>query len=816
MNAARFLETTSRDLLYALRTMRRSYGFALVAVIVLALGIGANSACFTVIRAVLLRPLAYRQPDQLVSFSMGATPTRFEELRRGAHSFSGIGTFTGEEDVTLTGGAEPQVLKAVRVSAPFLQILGAAPLLGRSFLTEEDTPGGAPTAMISADLWRTHFGGDLRIVGKTIGLTGTPYTIVGVLPAAFHFPSPGLDVWLTRPQESPAFDARSRVLSPFLSLFARLRPGVTLAQANAEAAVLQRQYARNHPAMLDAKPKSPVLVNPLKEEVVGKVRSELWMLFGAVGLVLLIACANLASLLLARAHARSHEFAVRAALGAGRGQLMRQLLTESILLSAMGGTLGVLLALVGLQGLRSMTAWSLPRMDEIHLDGTVLAFAAVLSCATGILTGLMPAFAASRSDLIAVLRSRTAGAGQWSSERLAVRFSVRGVLVMGQIALSMILLTGAALLIESVIQLGNEDLGFDSSHLFTARLSLPLQRYDNDRKKGEFYRELLQGLETAPGVQSATAAMTLPMTIYAGSPVQDADRPVLPLNERLIAKIFIVSQSYFRTLRIPVRRGRTFTERDREGTQRVTVIDEALARRFWPSYPAGENPVGHHLLIGGTNPHPVEIIGIVANVHQTVDNAAWPEGMYVDLAQAPLPSAMIAVRTQQRDPLQIAAVVRERIGQIDRDQAISDVRSMQELVDEQLGERRVLMTLLGSFAGVATLLAALGTYGVIAYSVTQRTQELGIRRALGAGEADVVWLVVQQALGLALIGTVAGVAGAAASTRLLKSFLFHVSATDPLTMAGVSVLFLVITMAASYLPVRRALGVDPMVALRYE
>ena len=810
-----FASTILRDLLYALRTMRRNPAFAVTAVLALALGIGANTAIFTVVRAVLLKPLAYRDPDRLVAITGGSTPARLEQIKTSARSFTGIGAFTGQESVTLTGGAEPEVLKAARVSASFLPILGVHPLVGRGFLAAEDSPGGPAVAIISAELWQRRFGGDPRITGKTITLAAEPYTIVGILPARFQFPFPGLDLWLTQPSDWPVLQPKSRALSPFLTIFGRLKPELTLEQASAEMAVIQRQYATSHPAMLDAKPKSPVRVTPWKDQLVGTVRSVLWMLFGAVGFVLLIACANVASLLLARASARSREFAVRAAIGARRGRLIVQLMSESVLLALAGGALGLLLANGILKGITSMTAIDLPRVGEIRLDGAVLAFTMALSVATGVLFGLVPSIGASRPDLVSVLRASGEAASSPGLKRAMLGLNTRGLLVVGQVAMSIVLLIGASLLMESLVRLYHSNLGFNPENLLTARISLPVLRYGTDQKVNAFFEELIQRVGSVPGIRSAAAAMTLPMTGFAGSPVQDAGKPVLKLNERPIATILIVTPGYFRTLEIPLRRGRDFTERDKDGAGRVAIIDEGLARRFWPAYPHGLDPVGQHLLIGGTDPHPAEIVGIVADVHQNIENSAWPESVYISFAQNPLDSAMLAIRTEG-DPMRFATAVREQVQALDRDQPLSDIEAMDELVEAQLGQRRLLAMLLGSFAASALLLAVIGIYGVIAYSVAQRTAELGIRRALGAQQGDILRLVLAQGLALALSGVIIGTAGAFALTQFMKGLLFQVTPTDPITFAGVALLLLVVALAASYIPAQRAIRIDPMVALRYE
>jgi putative ABC transport system permease protein len=817
MSNTRALDVIWQDTVYAARGMRKNPVFAATAVLILALGIGGNTAMFTVIRAVLLKPLDYRDPDRLVRISGGATPTRFAEMQSGARSFTGIGAYAGQEGLALAGGTEPETVKGVRISAGFLQILGVSPMLGRSFLPADDTPGGAPVAMISAELWQRHFHTDARIVGKTAILAATPYTIIGVLPPRFQFPSPGIDAWMTRPSEWPAMAPKSRLLSPFLTVFGRLRSGVSLAQANAEMAVVHRQYAMAHPAMLDAKAKTPEEVTPMKETLVAGVRSMLWMLFGAVGFVLLIACANVASLLLARSASRSREFAVRAALGAARTRLIGQLLAESVLLSSLGGVIGVLLAVWGLRAIHAITtttAFDLPRAGDIHLDWIVLGFAAALSIGTGALFGLAPSLAASQPDLMRVLRGSGQAASQGAPRRVFAGFlSGRGLLVVGQIALSVVLLIGAALLIESVAHLRRIDVGFNPANLLTLRVSLPLSRYDTDQKRYSFFRELLERVGLSPGVRGATAAMTLPMTGFAGTPVQDAAKARLRLNERPIVKILIVMPEYFKTLHIAMRRGRDFTEQDTGGAQRVAIIDEALARRFWPAYPRGEDPVGQHLLIGGVNLEPAQIVGIVADVHQSLEDNVWPESVYVSFTQNPLPFAMLAVRTDG-DPLRFTGMVREQVRALDRDQPIAEVQTMDDLVDQEVGQRRLMVRLLGSFAGVALLLALTGIYGVISYSVTQRVHELGIRWALGARQADILRLVMGQGLALTLAGIGVGVGGALLLTRVMKSLLFHVSTTDPATCVGIGLLFVLVALAATYIPARRATRIDPMAALR--
>ncbi len=812
MNEIALLESFSLDARYALRSMLAKPAFPVTAILTLALAIGANTAMFTVIRAVLLKPLEYRDAGRLVSFSTGATPTRFAEAKAAARSYAVLGVYVGPENVTLSGGAEPEVLKGVRVSADFLSAVGVQPILGRSFRAEEDAAGGAPVAMISAELWQRRFAGDPHIAGKTAALDAAEYTVIGVLPPHFAFPLPDLDIWMTAPTEEPLIPARSRALSPYLALFGLLKPGVTIEQADAEMHVLRHRYALAHPAMLDAKPQ-PREVLPMKDKLVANVKTMLWMLSGAVGLVLLIACANVAGLLMARGGGRTREFAVRSALGAGRGRLIRQLLAESVLLSVAGGALGLLLAAWSVRAIPKITAFDLPRAGEIHLDGIVLAFSAALAIATGIAFGLAPAWSASRTDLNAALRASGEAAHMGIPRRAMAAFSLRGALVAGQIALSVVLLIGAALLVESIAHLRSVDLGFDPSHLLTFRVTLPPLRYDTDPKRSDFSENLIRALEQFPGVRSGAGASVLPMMPEPGTPVQNAALPLLKLNERPIEQITAVTPGYFRTLGIPLKRGRDFNAQDREDTQRAVVIDESLARQVWPSYPRGLDPVGQRLIVGGLTLKPAEVVGVVADVHQALEGNYWPGTVYDTFRQGSPQSALFVVRTAG-DPLQLTRAIRREVQTLDSDQTIADIQTMEDLVEARVGQRHLLMVLLESFAGVALLLALIGIYGVISYSVAQRTHEVGIRRALGADRGDILWLVTRQALGLVLTGIALGLGAAFALTRLATTLLFHVSATDPATFAGIALLFLSISLAAAYIPARRAASIDPMAALR--
>lgn len=810
MSLLNYFETMWQDIRYAFRAMSKNPAFYLAVLLTIALGIGCNTAMFSVIHAVLLKPLAYREPNRVVMLSRGATLIRYDEMRAANQSFADLGAHSiSPEEMALSGIGQPEVLNGARISANFLKILGVSPLKGRGFFAQEDVTGAPAVAMISADLWRRRFGTDPDIVGKNMMLAGQPHIIVGVLPPGFQFPFPALDVWVTKPSERAGMPAQSRPISPILNIFGRLKPGVTIQQANAELTLMTREYAAAHPAMLDAKHDPPDTFQPLKDALVSDVRSKLWMLFGAVGFVLLIVCANIGSLLLARATSRSKEFAVRAAIGAGRARIIRQLLVESTLLAVIGGLLGTALAAGNLRILRGMTFVDLPRVSEIGMDGTVLGFALAISLATGILFGLMPSLVATRPDLAGVLR----GSGEdASSSRSARWFGPRGLLVVGQVALSVVLLIGASLLIESLAHLNKVDPGFQSTGILTVKIALPPARYDTDDKTTAFYRDLVQRVEAHPGVRSAAIAWTLPMTGYAASPVQLASEAPRKLNERPIGIIEAITPNFFQTMGIALRRGRAFSEHDDAKAPAVVIINASMARIFWPQYPNGIDPVGQNVLIG-IRPRPVEIVGVVADVLQEGRDQAPNAAMYLPYAQRPPQAAMLAVRTDG-NPLSFANAIRNLVLAIDRDQPVSAVSTMDEVVEASEGQLRLIMRLLGIFAGAATLLTVIGLYGVISYAVVQRTKEIGIRTALGAQRADVLKLVVGQGLWLALAGVVVGLCGGFALTRVMKDLLFQVSATDPATFAGISVLFLAVALAASYIPARRAAGIDPLVTLR--
>ena len=811
-------ELTLQNLRYGVRTMSRNSGFTLTAVLTLALGIGGNTAIFTVIRGVLLKPLPYRDPDQLVRLStddarlnvkdVGFNQIHYDELKSAAQSFSGIGAFfIAREDMTLSGTGEPESIKVARVSASFLRVLGIEPIMGRSFLTEEDAPGGLAVAMISAELWQRHFGADPLIVGKTVTLNSAPSTIVGVLPGGFAFPMAGVDAWVTKPSEYSGVPPQTWRSNGYLVGLARLKPGVTLEQARAEMGVLSRQYGFAHPN----ESRSTMRIALLRDQLVANVRPMLWMLFGAVGFVLLIACANVVNLLLARATSRSREFAVRAALGAPRGRLIGQLLTESLLLACCGGTIGIALAHWCLVLLLRTDALNLPRAGETRLDPLVLGFTVGLSIAAGVLFGLFPSLNASRPDVADALRASGEASGSRTQKGTRV-ISVRGLLVVLQIALWVVLLIGASLLLESFGRLTGVDPGFRPANLLTMQIALPMSRYDW-RKQRAFFEELVERVQSVPGVSGVTVTRTLPMTARIATPVAVAELPAVDLKDRPPAQMQTITPGYFQTLGIALRRGRAFNDTDKPDSGGTPlIINESLARLFWPAYPRGQDPVGQHILIGNGKSG-CEIVGVVADVHERgLDASAMPE-LYLPLADNPVQTAALVVRTKG-DPHRFVNSVRAQVLAIDRDQAVSNVKTMDEMIESSVGQRRLTLVLLGSFAGTAFLLAIIGIYGVVSYSVAQRTKEMGIRRALGAQRGDILRLILGQGLGLALGGVAIGVAGAFALTRVMTTLLFHVDATDPATFVSIPLVFVAVALVASYIPARRATRIEPLIALR--
>ncbi|HWP42569.1 MAG TPA: ABC transporter permease [Blastocatellia bacterium] len=806
VRGVRFLEELGQDLRYGARMLVKNPGFTVVAVIMLALGIGANTAIFSVVNAVLLRPLDYEDPDRLVTVlennwqkgwtRFAVAPGNFAAWREQNQVFEQMAAFTGSS-FTLVGEGEPEQLPGTRASANLFALLGVKPALGRDFLPEEDHPGGERVVIVSHRLWQRRFGADPGLVGKPLTLNGQSYTVVGVMPAGFLFPNPRTELWV--PVAFSAGDLGNRGGHDYVAI-ARLKPGVTLEQAQTEmsaiAARLEEQYPETNAAW-------GARVTLLVEEVVGDVRPALLALVCAVAFVLLIACANVANLLLARAAARQKEVAIRAALGSSRSRLLRQLLTESVLLSLLGGAFGMLLAAWGVDALVSLGPANIPRLSQVGIDGRVLGFAFLISLATGIIFGLAPALQASQTDLSESLkeggRSSSAGAG---SQRL------RRLLVVAEVALALALLVGAGLMIKSFVRLSEVETGFDSQNVLTAQITLPQSRYDDRQQQAAFFRQVLARIEALPGVESVGAASPLPFTgdrlysfIVEGHPTDNVPS----------ANYYAVSPDYFVTMGIPLLKGRFFTEADMAESPRVAIINETMARRYFPD----EDPIGKRMNITNGPEVMREIVGVVGDVKQYGLDTQSPAQMYEPYLQRPYPGMTLVVRAAS-EPAGLIDAVRREVLAVDKEQPIARAQTMEEIIAKSVAPRRFSVILLAAFAAVALTLAAVGIYGVMSYLISQRTHEIGVRMALGAGRRDVLRLVVGQGMRLALLGVGIGLLAAFALTRLMESLLFGVSATDPLTYIVVALLLATSALLACYVPARRATKVDPLLALRYE
>jgi predicted permease len=810
------MNTLWQDARYGMRMLRKSPGFTLVAVVALALGIGANSAIFSVVNAMLLRPLPYADPERLVvvwetnpSLSSTflrthneASPANFRDWREQNTVFESIGAYRWNT-FNLTGTDTPEQLVGNRATASLFRALGVKPLVGRTFAEEEDAAGAGRVVVLSYGLWQRRFGGDPSVVGKQITLDAESHTVVGVMPPSFEFPNASTELWT--PLSLDAADAASR-RAHYLYTRARLKPGVTVRQAQAEmnniAARLRRQYP-------DTNTDRDVRLVPAHEDAVEFARGGLFVLLAAVGFVLLIACANVANLSLARATARHRELSIRAALGASRARMIRQMLTESVLLSLAGGVGGILLAMWGLDLLLA----SVPRefalnfhgWNQIKLDRWVLGFTVLVSVATGLLFGIVPALHATKTDLNESLKE----GGRGSTAHARRHF--RDGLVVAEVALALVLLVGAGLMLKSFVRLLDVKPGFDAKNVVTMGLSLPEARYSKPEQWADFYRRLVERLRAQPGVESATVINSLPMGGNGGTTTFIFEgRPAPPRGQYPEANFRVAGTDYFKTLRIPVLRGRVFAEQDVKGKPDVAIVNETFARLYYPN----EDPVGKRVLeTDGTNP--TEIVGVVGDVkHWGLDDEPEPF-IYVTHAQSPDPGMTIAVRSAV-DPAGVAAAVRRETRALDADLPVFDIKSLEQRLDESSSRRRLTVFLLGVFASVALLLAAVGIYGVMAYSVSQRTHEIGIRMALGARTADVVRLVLRQGMTLAVVGVGVGVGASLALTKLIKAMLFRVSPSDPATFAVVALSLAAVALLACYVPARRATKVDPMIALRYE
>jgi putative ABC transport system permease protein len=807
------MDTILQDLRYGIRSLLKNPGFTFVAIVALALGIGANSAIFSVVNTLLLSPLPFKDPDRLVmvwekNFPRNrernvVSPANFLDWNSQNQVFEHLAALV-DIHVNLTNAGEPVELEAQLVTASLFPLLGVQPVYGRAFLDSEDVPDSERVAIISHRLWQGRFGADPQLLGKTITLSGRSYTVVGIMPQGFYFLNNETDLWVPICFNTGR-DYRA-VAGRYLRAVARLKPGVTLSQAQAEMSLIASRLEQSY---REFNAGWGVNVISLQEQVVGDVRPALLVLLGAVGFVLLIACANVANLLLARAATRQKELAVRTALGASRGRLIRQLLNESLLLGVIGGAAGLLLAYWAIALLIKFNPGNIPRLEEVGLDGRVLAFTLAVSIVTGLIFGMIPAVQASRPDLNESLKE----GGRRSSGGASHR-RVRSIFVVSEVALALVLLVGAGLMIRSFIKLQQVDLGYDPENLLTARVLLPISKYGDNPKRATFFKQAVERIQAIPGVQAAGAVSWLPLSGLGSATSFWVDgRPEPPPGEKPTTDVRVITPGYFAAMGIPLIKGRIFDERDTAESPRVLIINETMARQFFPD----EDPIGKRLIISWDHPSlPDEIIGVVGDARLTsVDGEMRPAIYWPHARQAAYSSMTFAVRADG-DPLALTGSLLGEIRSIDAELPVADIRTMGEVVSTSTSRPRFNMLLLALFAAVALVLAAVGIYGVMAYSVNQRTHEIGIRMALGASGTDVMRLIVGQGMLLVLAGVGLGLIGAFFLTGLMSSLLFGVNATDPATFLSISLILAGVAFVACYIPARRATRVDPMVALRYE
>ncbi|MBS1791407.1 MAG: ABC transporter permease [Acidobacteria bacterium] len=811
------MNTLWQDLRYGARMMVKKPGFTSVAVLTLALGIGANTAIFSVVNAVLLRPLAYPEPARLFNvyggFSkLGSTsmPTSVPELSdylQQLQSFENLGAYDqSSANLTPTDGGEPERVECGNLTPGLFAALKVAPIKGRAFLPEEAQEGRSDVVLLSYGLWQRRFAGDETLIGKQILLNGRGKTVVGVMPPGFSYPK---EVELWQPLWFPPdqYDQQRRGARG-LWVAGRLKPGVTEAQAQAELDQLAARQTEQYPRNYGPERGWKITLAPMQDDLVSGVRPALLVLLGAVAFVLLIACANVANLLLARATGRRQELAIRAALGAGRARIVRQLLTESLLLAALGGIAGWLLAQWGIVWLLKFLPDNLPRFGEISLDGKVLAFTCTVSLLTGMVFGVVPAWMAAQADPHETLKE--GGRGGTNRHRLSNTF------VVAEIALALVLLIGAGLTLKSFWRLQQVDPGFKSDGVLTMRMLLPFETYPQNEQRVNFYRQALERIQALPGVQCAGAVSRLPMSVGGGSATVSGENSAIGLNDAPVeSELQIATSDYFKTLGIKLLEGRAFTEADAEGAPLVAIVDENFARRFYPN----QNPVGKRIKRGRLDSQRpwLTIVGVVRHVrNQRLDADSLPQ-VYFPFYQEPGNFNMsLAVKTNTADPLALGNAVHAAIQSVDRKQPVFNIRTMPQIVGATIAPRRLVMMLLGVFAAVAMMLAAIGIYGVMAYAASQRTHEWGIRFALGARRQDVLRLVMGDGIKLALTGVAIGLTTAWMMTRWLEGFLFGVKATDVGTYSIVAFLLTGVTLLACWLPAMRASRVDPMVALRHE
>jgi len=817
-----------QDLRYACRSFAKSPGFTAAAVLSLAIGIGANTSIFSVANALLLRPLPYPEVNRLVilwnrSPGLNITQDWFSTAQyfdiKSSHSgFEQLAIAIGGY-YNLTGTGEPERVSAIRVSANLLPMFGATAAQGRLFVSEDDAPGRPATAILSYGTWARRYGSDPRVVGQSITLNGQSYQIAGVLPRSFSLPLEVLpilggveqaEIFLPLPLAASAATIRTR---EDYNIVARLRPGVSVERAQAEMNSITARLRAEHPDVYPPNGGLTFSIVPLLEQVVGDVRRTLGVLLGTVGFVLLIACANVANLLLSRAVGRQQEIAVRTALGAAKSRIVRQLLTESLALALVGGLVGALIAFWSMRWIHAMGTQSIPRLAEISIDWRVLLFTLLLSAVSGIVFGLVPALRVSNLDLHTSLKD--AGRGSAGASAVWGRGNnVRRMLVAGELALSVVLLIGAGLLIRSFAGLQNVQPGFNARNVLTFGLTMTGRKYADSATVLNTYRDLWQRMERLPGVSAAGGIQAIPLgQLWAWGPITVEGRVPRPGENFLNADKRVVSGHYFQAMEIPLLRGRFFNDQDTAANPRVIIVDDYMARELWPN----QDAIGKRVRCGSVDPHApwCTVVGIVGRVKQYSLDSDSRIAMYIPHTQNPS-RALTAVLRSGSDPAALSGAVKKEIRQIDPDLPVYQVRTMTNFIDESLARRRFTMSLLGIFAGIALLLAAIGIYGVMAYLVNQGTREIGIRLALGATQSGILGMVIRQGMTLALTGVGAGLIGAFALTRLLRSFLYGVQATDPLTFAAIALLLAAVALLASFIPARRASRIDPMISLRCE
>ncbi|MDQ6809577.1 MAG: ABC transporter permease [Verrucomicrobiota bacterium] len=793
------------DIRYAFRQFIKSPGFTAVAILTLALGIGACAAIFSVVNGVLLRPLDYPQPERIVIMretdlpqfpEFSVSPPNYLDWEKQTNSYSAIAAYSGAQ-INLTGEGEPQRLVGIKATARYFDVYGVHPVLGRTFLPEEDEPGKNHVAVLSNPFWQRVFGGDQNVVGPPLQLNGESYTVIGVAPPEF---GSKVDVWMPM-----AFSAAERSnqdrSAHYLNVAGRLNPGVTVAQADAELKLLAAQLAKQYP---DSNKGWGVFVISMLDYSVRDVRTVLLILLGAVGCVLLIACANIANLLLARATARHRELSIRAALGASRLRLVRQLLVESVLLALCGGAAGLLVARWGLDALLALAPADLPRTSSIHLDATVLIFSFLLSVATGLVFGVAPAWLAAHTDMNESLKQGARGSTD-------ARGRLRGALVVIEVAFALVLLGGAGLLGRSFMRLTHVDPGFEPANATVLRLVLPEKKYGKDEQRVAFANTLHERLSVLPGVQAVGLTHTLPLlgdwvmtlTIEGRPPVLPSDLP--PTN------YYLVTPDYFRAMGIALKRGRLFTARDDAKAPHVALINEALGRQFFPN----EDPIGKRLSVSGAPENWSQIIGIVGDIKQYGVEKETTAQTYEPFAQKPSNSLNVILRTSG-SAAALTGALRPAVYSVDKDQPVGTIRPLEEILSQTIAKQRFAMTLLTVFSLVALVIAAVGIYGVMAYSVAQRRSEIGIRMALGAQSRDVLRLILSRGGKLVALGLLLGLVATLIASRAMGSILFETSAADPFTLAAVTLLLATVALVACLLPANRATKVNPIEALRAE